>query len=260
MDVFVQMPSSIPRRAFAAGLHLLASALVAAIAALLVFRFWYPTPFAAISGGIVLFWLIVCVDVVLGPALTAVVAAPGKPIAELRRDLMVIVLLQTSAFIYGIYSLALARPVWIAFEVDRFRVVVAADIDASTLAQAPPELQALSWTGPKVVAAVKPSDPEEQVRSIELGLAGFDLSLVPRNWRQYSTQRAVVWNKARPVSRLLERYPALREDLSAIASTTGQSIDQLRFLPLVGRGTNWIVLIGVPDARVIGYLPVDGFL
>ena len=55
-------------RLAAAGLHLLASAAVAAAMALLIFRLWYPPPFNVIAGGATLFMLIVSVDVVLGPA------------------------------------------------------------------------------------------------------------------------------------------------------------------------------------------------
>ena len=68
-------------------------------------------------------------DVIIGPTLSLVVAAPNKLASEFRRDLLIIIALQVGAFSYGIYSIALARPVVIAFEVDRFRVVSAAKID-----------------------------------------------------------------------------------------------------------------------------------
>ena len=35
-------------------------------------------------------------------------------------------------------------------------------------------LRSLSWTGPVTLAAMKPADPAEQVRTIELGLAGIE--------------------------------------------------------------------------------------
>ena len=43
--------SFLSRRVVAAGIHLLLSAIVAAIAALVVFLLWYSPPYAAISGG-----------------------------------------------------------------------------------------------------------------------------------------------------------------------------------------------------------------
>jgi len=248
------------RRLLAAGIHLSLSACVAAAAAGVVFLIWYPPPFGAIAGGLGLFLILVSVDVVLGPTLTAVVASPGKPFRELRRDLAVIVAIQLAAFAYGISSIAIARPVYVSFEIDRFRVVTAADIETQALADAPAALRSLPWLGPKEIAAVKPTDPAEQERSIELGLAGFDLSMDPRNWRDYATQRDAAWKKARPIDALMAKYPQQAAAARNIAAHAGQELNTLRFLPLMARRAIWSAVIAPPDARIVGYLPVDGFI
>lgn len=243
----------------AAGWHLLASGVVAALSAALAFLVWYPPPYAALAGGAGLFLLIVSVDVVLGPALTAVVVSPGKSLAELTRDLAVIVVVQLAAFGYGLYTMALARPVWLAFEVDRLRVVTSADIDPAMLADAPQSLQQLSWTGPRLVAAVKPNDPAAQMRSVELGLAGVDLAMQPAQWRTYPAHADEAWRAARPVSDLLAQYPQRASDVAAIAQAAGQPVQALRFLPLLSRQASWVSLVAQPGAQVIGHLPVEGF-
>lgn len=243
----------------AAGLHLLVSAVVAALAAALVFLIWYPPPFATLAGGTSLFLLIVSVDVVLGPALTAVVANPLKTRQALARDLAVIVIVQLAAFGYGLYTMALARPVLLVFEVDRFRVVAAADVEPDALREAPEALRSLSWTGPRMAAAVKPTDPDEQMRAIELGLAGLDLAMQPRYWREYAAHADAAWRKARPVSVLLARHPQRAAEVEAIAQAAGRPAQELRFLPLVSRRESWVSLIAPPDARVVEHLPVDGF-
>jgi hypothetical protein len=250
-----------PRRFVAAGIHLLVSVCVAAMAAGVVFLIWYPSPFGAIAGGLGLFTLLVSIDVILGPTLTAVVASPGKPLGELRRDLAVIVVIQIAAFAYGIWSIAFARPVYISYEIDRFRVVSAADVDRTALAEAPTALRSLPWLGPKLIAAVKPTDPNEQLRSIDLGLAGFDLSMVPKYWREYSTtDRAAAWKAARPIDSLLAKYPQQAATARDIASHAGQDVKALRFLPLLSRRASWSAVVAAPDARIVGYLPVDGFI
>lgn len=242
-----------------AAVHLIASAGVAAIGALLIFRLWYPPPFQAIAGGLSLFVLLVSVDVVLGPALTLVAASPGKSLREFRRDLAVIVALQVAGFAYGIYTIALARPVYEVFEIDRFRVVTAADIDPEELVKAPPQLQRLPWLGPRLIAAVKPTDPGEQVKSINLGFAGIDLSMIPANWRPFSAEAARAWSAARPVAALVKRYPEVGSELSRIAAREGRTSAELRFLPVMSRRASWVAILAPPDARVLGYLPVDGF-
>lgn len=253
-----QKPSQL-RRLQAAGIHFLASAGVAALAAIVVFQVWYPAPFAAVAGGLGLFTLLVTVDVVLGPALTAVAASPAKRAVELRRDLAVIVAIQLTAFAYGLYTIAIARPVYLAFEIDRMRVVTAADVEPALLREAEEKFRTLPWFGPVLVAAVKPVTPEAQLRSIDLGLAGVDLSMIPANWREYSSQSNEVWARARPVQALTEKYPQSAAGLAEIAAASGVAVAELRFLPLLSRQASWVTLIAAPGARVVGHLPFDGF-
>ncbi len=250
---------TLPFRLRAASLHLLASALIAALAAALVFLVWYPSPYSTLAGGTSLFLLIVSVDVVMGPALTAVAASPGKGRAELTRDLAVIVVLQLAAFGYGLYTMAMARPVALAFEIDRFRVVTAADIEPASLAEAPAALRELPWTGPRLIAAVKPSDPAEKMKALELGLAGFDLSLQPKYWREYGPLADTAWQAARPVPALLAKYPQAADQVARMAEEAGQPPQALRFLPLMSRSESWVTLMAEPGARVVGYVPLDGF-
>ena len=82
----------LPRRARAAGWHLLISALVAGVAAALVFGLWFPGIYRSVAGG---------------------------------RDLAVIGAIQLAGLIYGLYSVYQARPVAMVFETDRFRVISA---------------------------------------------------------------------------------------------------------------------------------------
>jgi hypothetical protein len=246
-------------RFYFAALHLLASAAIAGLGALLIFRIWYPAPFDQVAGGTGLFVLLVSVDVVLGPALTLVAASRGKPVAEFRRDMTVIVMLQVAAFVYGLYAVALARPVFESFEIDRLRVVTAVDLEDIDVSRAPAELRALPWLGPKRIAAVRPDDPGETMKSIELALAGRDLSLQPQSWRSYESQQDAAWSRARPVRELAARYPQVRGQLTQIALAAGTAPSELRFLPLVSRRVSWVAVIASGGKRVVGYLPVDGF-
>ena len=232
------------RRPRAVAVHFAASALVAAFVAVLVFQVWYPKPYAAIAGG---------------PLLTGVVASTGKPLREFRRDLTGIVLLQAAGLGYGLYPMAMARPVYVSFEVDRFRVVTAADVDAASLVDAPLALRALPWTGPQQIAAVKPTNPDELMRSVDLGLAGFDLSMMPRNWREYPTQIDAVWHAAKPATALLEKYPQMAPRIAELAAAAGQELSALRYLPLVSRQSSWVALVAMPSARIVGQLALDGF-
>ena len=136
-------------RAYAAGLHLLISAAVAGLAAVLVFFVWYPGAFRHMAGGRDLFLLVTAVDVVIGPVLTFAVFNRAKGKRHLSRDLAVIALLQIAALVYGLHTVYIARPVAMVFEVERFRLVSANDVLVEELPKALPEFRELSLTGPQ---------------------------------------------------------------------------------------------------------------
>jgi hypothetical protein len=146
----------------------------------------------------------------------------------------------------------------LVFEVDLLRLVTVNQIDESLLAEAPANLRTLSWSGPRLMAAAKPTDPDEQLRTIELGLSGIPLAALPRYWRDYASYAEKAWQKSRPVSDLLAKYPQLRQEVAAIAAQAGQPPESLRFLPLMSRQSSWVSLVA-PGALVVGHLPVDGF-
>jgi hypothetical protein len=247
------------RRFKAAGLHFIFSASIAAVVAALIFSYWYPSPFGQMAGGIRLFMLLLSVDVALGPLLTAIVAAPKKSARELRNDIAMIAVVQAAAFVYGIYAISLGRPVHLAFEADHFRVLTAANVDPAALPEAPAELRELSWSGPTMIGAAQPLGAAEQLKSIDMALAGFDISMIPRNWRSYESQSGAAWNAARPLADVVKKYPGANASVEALLRKSGHAIDDLRFLPIISRQGNWIAVIALPDSSVVGYLPVDGF-
>ena len=71
----------------------------------------------------------------------------------------------------------------------------------------------------------------EQLKSIDLALAGYDLSFIPRNWRSYDSQRAAAWNAAKPLARVVERYPDRAAEIESLAVSSRSSIADMRFLP-----------------------------
>jgi hypothetical protein len=171
----------------------------------------------------------------------------------------VIVLLQLVAFFYGMGSIAMARPVHLVFEVDRFRVVSAADVSATALSQALPAYRELPWTGPTLIAARQSATEEEKTNSLNLSLQGVDLGMQPDRWVDYAPYRHAVLKIARPVQLLLIQYPESTNSVHAMLAQHGLSVEQVLFLPVVFHQVSWIALLAGPDARILGYLPLEGF-
>lgn len=102
--------------------HLVISFAIALLSLYLVFYVWYPAPLDKAAGvsGIILIML--SIDVMLGPLLTLVLAKEGKK--GLKFDLIVIAIVQLLALSYGLYSVDKGRPVAIAFDINRFELVL----------------------------------------------------------------------------------------------------------------------------------------
>lgn len=241
--------------------HLFFSALVALLCAVLVFGLWYPHPYDQLVGGRELFLLVIIVDVICGPLLTFVVFNPAKPRRELVRDISIIVLLQFAALSYGLYSVAEARPVFLSYEGNRFRVVTLPEIEIEKIGDAQVTFRDLSLTGPKLIAArlSKGTDPDFR-ESIQLSLMGLPPSFRPARWLPFDEVKQEAIEEAKPVKTLVERYPDKREMIDAALLKVSLRSDEVGYLPLEARSRNdWIVLLNTATAQPVGFLPIDGW-
>jgi len=229
------------------------------LVAALVFIVWFPHPFRELAGGVKLFLIIVAVDVILGPAATLIVANPKKTLKELRLDVTFISLLQIAALAYGLWTMVQARPVYMAFEVSRFRVIHAVDVDPQMLAQAPEQWRQLPMGRPQLVAVRPFRSAQEQSDAMFAELGGLTLGARPDFWMPYADAVAAVKAEARPLSELLQRKPDARPAAEAMAQKLGRPLDGLLYLPVAGRNLFWTALIDPASGMPLEYLPVDPY-
>ena len=246
------------RRIRAAGIHLLLSLGIACLAALLVFVLWYPGAFRLLAGGRDLFFLVTSVDVVMGPVLTFAVFNLAKGWPHLRRDLYVIGLLQSAALVYGLHTVYAVRPVAMAFEVDRLRLIAATDVNVPELPKAMPMYRQLPLTGPWLLGTRSPAQGQERNDAIFMGLKGIDVSQRPQFWQPYDLSAPDVVKRSRPVSALTDHYTSKRADIESRLHDMAADPSIARFLPVMARG-NWVAVLD-PAAHILGYMPYDGFI
>lgn len=257
-----ELSASLKSRLFAAGIHLFLSLIIAALAAWLVFALWYPYPYREISGGRTLFFIVVAVDVIMGPLMTLAVFNRSKPKSELRRDLAVIGLLQVAALAYGLWTVSIARPVHLVFEVDRFRVVHAVDIPEEEISLAPAQLQRLPWTGPTLLSVREFRSNQEGVNATLAAVQGFPLGSRPSLWQNYDQAKQQIQKVAKPLSDLKHRFPA---DAGAIDAALKSALDggkvnrEVGYVPMTGRDKFWTVLLDLQTTEVIAFVPIDSF-
>jgi len=243
----------------AASIHLGLSGLIAALAGLLVFGVWYPYPYREISGGRELFGLIVTVDVLLGPLITFAIFSRGKSWKVLRRDLMVVACLQLAALSYGLWTVYLARPVHMVFEIDRFSVVHAIDVAPESRLKAGPALQREPLWGPTLLAVRPFKDSSEKMEATLSEMAGAKLAARPDFWQPYESAIPRILAAAHPGPTLLTRFPQRQEEITAVLARLQRKPDDVVYMSLVSRREFWTILIDPRDAHILGFIPLDSF-
>ena len=233
------MKLSLATRIRPALIHFLISFTIAALAAVVVFKLWFPEPYDDMAGGSKLFVILVSVDVVLGPLLTFVAFNPGKTRRHLAMDLSVIGLLQVAALAYGLHTMALARPVVLSAENMMFRVVAANGVKSDELPQALPDFRSLSWTGPRLVGVRRSVSSAEMMQSVNIALQGYDVGSRPSYWLPYEQTRQQVIRQASPLAPMADASPWHRDAVAAAARGVGRPASELGVLPVLTRKTGW---------------------
>lgn len=226
-----------------------------------VFLVWFPNGLFQLTGGVALFVVLMLVDLVCGPGLTLVLFDPRKASLKWRIDIALIVVIQLLALGYGVAQIAKTRPVYLAFEGDRFRVVQALDVDMTRIGEAPAQLQSFSWNGPRPlgVRLSAPTDPDF-LDSVQESIRGFHPAFRPSRWVAYDSQASRVLSSAKPLAELEGKVATPTDVFSQAIVATGLPKDRLGYLPLVrDLNTSWIVLVDLKTAKPVGWLPVDGW-
>jgi hypothetical protein len=243
----------------AAFVHLSLSIAVALGAAALVFGLWYPFPYRELSGGRELFLLVIVVDVICGPILTAVIFNPAKPRGELWRDLALVAFIQLSALGYGLQTVWEARPLFLVLEIDRFKVVGSPDLTSSWRGELAPQLKPNFLSGPVVVAIRAPKDDKERETVMFESLqGGRDFAQRPEFYLPYEGANAVQsLNHARPLTVFLQKQPSQRVAAAELAEKKGADMSQWMYLPVIAR-QDWIAILD-KQGQIQGFLKGDGF-
>lgn len=232
--------------------HLSVSLIVALLVLTWIFTIWYPAPLAKATGVTHIVLLMVAIDVIVGPILGFIVYKEYKK--SLKFDLMVIVLLQLVALSYGVYSLVEGRPVWIAFNGNRFELIRNNElIDINTDSHVNNEYYHPSLSGPKYVAVKIAEDSSEREQNMFEELQG-GISLAQRSERYVAITEAngrIIettedisdlnnYNSKQAVHSILDSYPnasnylglkANAIDMTVLLDDKGNTIDIVDLRP-----------------------------
>lgn len=253
--------SRIKNRFHAFFFHLVCSALVAALVIVIVFWLWYPGVLAEATGVKEIFFLVLIVDVSLGPLLTLIVFDIEKK--ELRRDLSVILLLQAGALLYGIYTVGVVRPAYVVFAIDRFELVYANDLTKDKLNNVfGGEYKKVPLFGPKWVAAKLPENAQERNKLLFNALSGGDgLAQTPQYYFPYTELKEEVIARLRSLKEL-EYANSLELDnynkfVGRYAPDNDNDNDKYGYLPLQTKTKDLAVVIDKVTAEVVDVVELN---
>ena len=225
--------------------HLLISVIIALAALALVFFVWYPSPLAKAAGVTHIFLMLLVIDVILGPLLGLLVYKEGKQ--TLKMDLTVIILIQIAALSYGLYSIAQARPVWIAFNHDRFELVRNNELKTENITHAQPQYQQPTWLQPQYVAVKQSLDPQEQqIEQMSAMLNGISLAQYPERYIALDQAKTQIQSQVRDLSQLKQW-----NDEEMIQAVFSQYPQANGWLPLETYSLAMVVLVNKESASII---------
>lgn len=227
--------------------HIVISILIALIVVCVVFLLWYPAPLAKATGVTQIFLMLIAVDVIVGPMLTLLVYKEGKK--TLKMDLIVIVLIQITALLYGVYNIEQGRPLWLVQNGNRFELVRNNEIMDENIKLAKAEYRQVSWLKPQFVAVKSGSSIEEKNRNLfEEVESGISAALRPERYTtlDQEKQNLVVhsrdleelkkFNDSLKMQTILKKYPNANAWLPLQATTIDMTV-------LINKNTGEIVKI-----------------
>ena len=218
---------------------------------------WYHWPGWYLADMPTVLAIMIGVDVVLGPLLTFIVAAPAKARRELVRDVGVILAVQLVAFGYGVATLWHGRPLYYAFSVNCLSVVQAQDIEhASVAASGQNSALAPHWYSlPRWIWAPLPNNSEEANRIIQSAITGgFDVTARPAYYRPWASGAAELRRQLKRVDDIkffgLKEQTLLKQRMTAL----GLAPDRANSIALTGRRRPLLVVFDPSSLRLLVYI------
>jgi hypothetical protein len=238
----------------AASIHLAMSAAIVGTVLAIVFLFWYPGFSFRISGAVIPVFVLVGVDLVLGPTLTLIVYVHGK--WGLKFDLFFIAVVQLTALLYGSYTLYAERPSYMVFAVDRVSLVGKKAIDPTLIAY--DEILDMPIGRMQKVFARKPvGDAYQTFLDSVLFQGKPDLEYRTEFWEPWQSGKDIIRSSIQAIS---DFEPADSEEQDEIANavrTYGDAHPNLGFIPIGGIEDDIGLLMDIDTLLPLGVIEIN---
>lgn len=232
-----------------------ATASLLVLAFVLVRYLWFPGGYFGISGVAKLFLILVAVNLVVGPGLSALLYKPGK--WGLKFDLIVIACVEVSILGWAMHEILERRPAFVVFAVDRFEAVTISEVNLDPVKNSP--LAATPGYGPRLIYARLPTDVDVMNRLIDETVfeGKKDIERRPKFWRPYAQGIATAKAAAIPISNLLSPNDRRAAYIQRWLAQQDRQADEYLYLPIQGRSADGIMILHADIGFPVAVLPVN---
>jgi hypothetical protein len=236
--------------------HLISSASLLTLILGSLYLGWYRWPGWRLTDVTRVVLVMVCVDVVLGPTLTFIIANKNKSRRELARDIGIIIVVQLCALLYGSVSLWNGRPLYYAFSETVLQLVQAYDIDAAEAEagrRQNPTLAPHWYSLPRWIWAPLPQDSEESRKIIVSSITGGDdVISMPKYFKPWEDGLPSLRKQLKKVDDVAYFAKSEKAKLKEKMRAAGLPDDQLNTLPLTGRGHPLLAVFDPVTLKIAG--------
>lgn len=213
--------------------HLVFSILLLLVSIVFIFFIWYPGALIYATGVLSVYAMLLAIDLILGPLLTALVYKKHK--IKFIFDTAIILIIQIAAFVFGLYTLEKGRPAWLVFVINDFEIVAKSDLESNV--NIPKAFEVKFWNKPIWVAAVYSDDPEIHKRQKEDEIFnGLSITKRPENYMVLESKYLSILSESKNIYEL-KKYNELTVDQNM------KLADAQAWLPLKAPEKDLVILI-----------------
>lgn len=235
-------------------IHLLISSGILGAFLSIVFFVWYPQPFFIVEGLVQIVWVLVGVDIVLGPTLTLVVFKSGKP--GLKRDMSIIAGIQILGFLYGAHTFFTERPAYaVMYDSDYFDVISASSMKEIDKSDAVLDYSGIG--GPVIVYVDAPTEIDELKIILEdMKKGGPSIDRRPEYFKPLEGYINKKFKYSWDLDEL-QKISGNEAEISKFKSKYGERVNEFAFFPITGKVTSRLLAIDKKAETVVDYVDIN---
>ena len=216
----------------------LSIALVLLLIAIIVIKnLWYPSPLMQAAGAHKLLVIIASVNIGLAVVLAIMVFRKKKP--DFVKDIAISMLVQLLFLMISIYGIYKIKPVWIAYNVDRFELILNTDLVNTNDHKVDKLFKHPSPLSAQYVGVEFSKDNEERNKNMfDEVLQGISVAQRPERYIPFEQVSAQIIERAQDLA-LLEQYNN-KNDVQSLLKKYPQADS---FVPLQAKSVNMTVLL-----------------